>query len=967
MKNKRLMVLSSLLALGTLSLNLTSCNLQGPQGEQGAAGLNGSDGKDGKDGKDGSQIYTGSGSPVNIVKGEKGDIYIDTNTGDMYCYGTLGWVKTGNIKGNDGKNGNDGKDGVSVLGVSKTSSENGVDTYTITYSDGHTDNFTVTNGKDGATGAQGVPGKDGHTPTITIGVNGNWYVDGVDTGYKAQGETGAAGAQGETGQQGPKGDKGDAGEKGDTGAGIASVVYQGTDGTYDTYALYLTNGSLAGTIRIRVAKDGENGKNGENGKDGHTPQIAINEEGYWTIDGVSTGIKAQGDKGEKGDAGKGIVSVKKASSLENTDTYEITYTDGSTSTFVVTNGKDGKTPYIGDNGNWWIGETDTGVKAKGDKGDKGDQGETGQQGPKGDKGDTGEKGDTGDQGPTGPKGDKGDTGVSIVSTRIDENGHLICKMSDGTEIDAGKVKNVDKHEVRFHVDDEIVQTVQVDDGETVHTPSKEVTAGYNIKSWSLMSDEGSFASQWNFVGNVVKQDLDLYADFDYCKYTVTFIDEKYKTTVESKEVTYDKEYSFEKIEGKTGYTHADWRTLEGVSYGFSGTWRIASDLTLYAYWPVNKYVVTLDANNGDVSQTSINVTYDEIYELPTPTRLNYTFLGWYDSSDKKVSQKATWKRTSNETFTAKWTNIQNTYTFDPGDGECDVDSMVIGWDDAYELPIPKRTIGLLSMPFLGWYLDGAYIARTGSKWNYSNKGGTLVAKYGWRKGNTFTVDNVTYPQTEVTDTNLITELSKTLQNDGSTVYQGVEYWKKGSDFYKAEKISWVVLEQNEDQVMVISQYVLDNHRFNEYYDGKNEEGYYANNYAHSEIREWLNNQFLMTAFHDDSRIKMIKKTLVDNSASTTNSSSNQYACENTEDYIFLLSYQDLAKKYFSSSSERICYGTEYCGTGADSYWTRSPGSSYSYGASYVRIDGYLIGDGYVHHDLGVRPALCFDLSGVSSD
>lgn len=859
-KKKLMVALSSLIMLGMVS----GCSTQGPKGdkgERGAAGLNGSDGKDGKDGKDGSQIYTGPSSPVNIVKGEKGDIYIDTNTGDMYCYGTLGWVKTGNIKGNDGKNGNDGKDGkdgVSVLGISKTSSENGIDTYTVTYSDGHTDNFTVTNGKDGATGAQGIPGKDGHTPTITIGVNGNWYVDGVDTGYKAQGETGATGAQGEKG------------DKGDTGAGIASVVYQGTDGTYDTYALYLTDGTLVGTIRIRVGKDGENGK------DGHTPIIAISEEGYWTVDGVNTGIKVQGDKGEKGD--------------------------------------------------------------------------------------------TGDQGPTGPKGDKGDAGVSVVSTRIDENGHLICKMSDGTEIDAGKVKNVDKHEVRFHVDDEIVQTVQVDDGETVHTPSKEVTAGYNIKSWSIMSDEGSFASQWNFVGNVVKQDLDLYADFDYCKYTVTFIDEKYKTTVESKEVTYDKEYSFEKIEGKTGYTHADWRTLEGVSYGFSGTWRIASDLTLYAYWPANKYVVTLDANNGDVSQTSIIVTYDEIYELPTPTRLNYTFLGWYDSFGKKVSQKATWKRTSNEIFTAKWTNIQNTYTFDPGDGECDVDSMVIDWDDAYELPIPKRTIGLLSMPFLGWYLDGAYIARTGSKWNYSNKGGTLVAKYGWRKGDTFTVDSVTYPQTKVTDTNLITELSKTLRNNGSTVYQGVEYWKKGSNFYKAEKISWMVLEQNEDQVMVISKYILDCHRFNEYYKGTNEEGYYANNYAHSEIREWLNNQFLMAAFHDDSRIKMIKKMLVDNSASTTDSSSNEYACENTEDYIFLLSYQDLAKKYFSSDNGRACYSTEYCGEGVEWYWTRSPHSSYSYCACCVSDVGSLCNydvSGVYYY--GVRPALCFDLSGVSND
>ena len=213
MQNKRLIVLSSLLALGTLSISLTSCNLQGPQGEQGTQGEQGPKGDRGDSGKDGSQIYTGQGSPVDSVKGKNGDIYIDTDTGDMYCYSDLGWVKTGNIKGNDGKDGNDGKngkdgqDGVSVLGISKTSSENGIDTYTITYSDGHTDNFTVTNGKDGTTGAQGVPGKDGHTPTITIGVNGNWYVDGVDTGYKAQGETGATGAQGEKGDKGRYGSR----------------------------------------------------------------------------------------------------------------------------------------------------------------------------------------------------------------------------------------------------------------------------------------------------------------------------------------------------------------------------------------------------------------------------------------------------------------------------------------------------------------------------------------------------------------------------------------------------------------------------------------------------------------------------------------------------------------------------------------------------------------------------------------
>ena len=52
-------------------------------------------------------------------------------------------------------------------------------------------------------------------------------------------------------------------------------------------------------------------------------------------------------------------------------------------------GKDGLTPFIGDNGNWWIGGLDTGVSATGPQGPKGEQGIQGIQGEKGDKGDNG--------------------------------------------------------------------------------------------------------------------------------------------------------------------------------------------------------------------------------------------------------------------------------------------------------------------------------------------------------------------------------------------------------------------------------------------------------------------------------------------------------------------------------------------------------------------------------------------------
>lgn len=91
-------------------------------------------------------------------------------------------------QGPQGEQGIQGETGNGVSSIEKTETNVLVDTYTITFTDGSTTTFTVTNGKDGVDGKpgiQGEPGKDGHTPEITIGENGNWYIDGVDTVIKA--------------------------------------------------------------------------------------------------------------------------------------------------------------------------------------------------------------------------------------------------------------------------------------------------------------------------------------------------------------------------------------------------------------------------------------------------------------------------------------------------------------------------------------------------------------------------------------------------------------------------------------------------------------------------------------------------------------------------------------------------------------------------------------------------------------
>ena len=108
-----------------------------------------------------------------------------------------------------------------------TGIEQGNGQYTIKFSDGQA--ITLTNGK---------------TPIITIGENGNWFIDGVDTGKPSKGEDGADGADGS------------------------------------------------------IGTNGEDGTDGTNGTDGKNPTIEIGVNGNWIINGTDTEVKAEGVDGK---------------------------------------------------------------------------------------------------------------------------------------------------------------------------------------------------------------------------------------------------------------------------------------------------------------------------------------------------------------------------------------------------------------------------------------------------------------------------------------------------------------------------------------------------------------------------------------------------------------------------------------------------------------------------------------------
>ena len=228
----------------------------------------------------------------------------------------------------------------------------------------------------------------------TIGANGNWIINGIDTGKSSKGPQGPRGPQGEKGETGPQGDQGLQGDPGPQGE-------QGEKG--------LTGPKGDPGPQGPQGEQGLQGVPGEKGEKGEQgPQGPIGPQGERGIPGEKGETGPQGDPGPAGPTGP--------------------------------QGDPGPQGPKGDTGE------------KGDTGPQGEQGEKGLTGPKGDPGPQGLKGDPGPQGPagpkgeTGPKGDPGSAGSAVVPT-IGENGNWYINGVDTGKSSKGKdgtFKEVDK-------------------------------------------------------------------------------------------------------------------------------------------------------------------------------------------------------------------------------------------------------------------------------------------------------------------------------------------------------------------------------------------------------------------------------------------------------------------------------------------------------------------------------------------
>lgn len=313
-----------------------------------------------------------------------------------------------------------------------------------------------------------------------------------------------------------------------------------------------------------------------------------------------------------------------------------------------------------------------------------------------------------------------------------------------------------------------------------------------------------------------------------------------------------------------------------------------------------------------------------------------------------------------------------------------------GWYDVDDNLVSKSNPYTFTMPTNDYSLEAIF---TTQEWDIAH--GVIPNLSDDEKTITYGL----YPQTNVSNSSLISALNKLTTpesngwylyedeyyakvsatpystdytfDNGRTIASGTKYW------FKCEPITWNVLSNNDGEYYILSSVLLDAHRYNEYYTGT-KDGHYANNYEYSEIRAWLNNEFYNSAFAlGNSNIQL---TNVDNSAATTDSMSNPYVCNNTQDKVFFPSYKDYINSSYgfststNSTETRYCKTTDwarargaYCNIGSSylynsSYWIRSPYSDDSNPVWTVYSDGSIYRSSDYLTYLSVRPALTIKIA-----
>ena len=569
--------------------------------------------------------------------------------------------------------------------------------------------------------------------------------------------------------------------------------------------------------------------------------------------------------------------------------------------------------------------------------------------------------------------------------------------------------------VTYMVDGEVFETVTVTNAhqsDPGFTPSK---SGYTFDGWYTDTALRTPFDFEAYAANNERGDIVVYGKWEVNTYTATFM--VGGNIIEEMRFDADDMYVDEPdVPQRTGYT-GEWEDYEIK----------AEDLTINVVYTPITYNITYENTLGAVNTNPATYNIESAITLSDITSLGYTFEGWYtdETFEEQVDFISEGSLGDLELF-AKWTPMEYSvnYVLDGGiNNSANPSSYSVvtlgGADGVITLEDPTKytifsvnadgTVTYHAYEFLGWYKDSGFEQRVSelslslgsvtlyAKWNESSE--TKTEQVYTRSGNYIYFGE--YPQTiKASNVSIISTTPDTdgyyLGSDGERYAKVVaDPYESGYTFsnnssviggntyyFKVEPIRWRILSESDGNAFILCDSIIANRDYHHTTSSTTIDGQtvYANNYKYSDIRAWLNDEFYNTAFGDLQQA-LIQTTEVDNSAGSTGSSSNRYACENTSDKVFLPSYRevitieygfesswtydDTARQMLTSDFSRATgayMSTDWSYYGNGRWWLRSPRNDYSHYARIVNLDGLAGYGSDVNFDYGVVPALNLTLS-----
>lgn len=125
---------------------------------------------------------------------------------------------------------------------------------------------------------------------------------------------------------------------------------------------------------------------------------------------------------------------------------------------------------------------------------------------------------------------------------------------------------------------------------------------------------------------------------------------------------------------RTGYTFDGWyNTPEYSGDSFDFNIALSTDVQLYAKWLINQYTISFNSNDG-TPVSAITQNYDTAVVAPSnPTKMGYTFAGWYSDAGLTTPYTFTTIPADNITLYAKWNISQYTISFEENGGSAVAD------------------------------------------------------------------------------------------------------------------------------------------------------------------------------------------------------------------------------------------------------------------------------------------------------